>query len=246
MPACHSSQDLCSQCPDLTASFCQLTPLPETPRHSQEKMSACPSTLPSWQSTLSNSMKLWAMPCKSTQDGWVIVESSEKMWSSEEGNGKHLQHSYLETPLNNMKRQKDMTLKDELSRSVGSQYVTGEERKNTSRRNDKAEPKQKQCPFVDVSDGENKVWYCKEQYCIGTWNVRSINQGKLEVVKQEMVRVSINILGIGEIKWTGWVNLIQMTIISTIVGKNTLEEWSSHHSLQKSKKCSTWVQSQKW
>ena len=97
------------------------------------------------------------MPCKSTQDGWVIVESSEKMWSSEEGNGKHLQHSYLENPLNNMKRQKDMTLKDELSRSVGSQSVTGEERKNTSRRNDKAEPKQKQCPFVDVSDGENKV-----------------------------------------------------------------------------------------
>ena len=97
------------------------------------------------------------MPCKSTQDGWVIVESSEKTWSSEEGNGKHLQHSYLENPLNSMKRQKDMTLKDELSRSVGSQYVTGDERKNTSRRNDKAEPNQKQCPFVDMSGGENKV-----------------------------------------------------------------------------------------
>ena len=86
-----------------------------------------------------------------------MVESSEKTRSTREGNGKSLQHSYLENPLNSMKRQKDMALKDELSRSVGSQYVTGEERKNTSRRNDKAEPKQKQCPFVDVSGGENKV-----------------------------------------------------------------------------------------
>ena len=170
--------------PDLTTSFCQLTPLPKTSRHSQKKMSACPSTLPSWQSTLSNSMKLWAMPCKSTQDGWVTVESSEKTWSTEEGNGKHLQHSYLENPLNSTKRQKDMTLQDELPRLVGAQYVTGEERKSSSRRNDDAEPKQKQCPFVDVSDGENKVWCCKEQYCIGTWNVRSMNQGKLEVVKR--------------------------------------------------------------
>ena len=97
------------------------------------------------------------MPCKSTQDGWVTVESSEKTWSTEEGNGKHLQHSYLENPLNSMKRQKDMTLQDELPRLVGAQYVTGEERKSSSRRNDDAEPKQKQCPFVDVSDGENKV-----------------------------------------------------------------------------------------
>ena len=71
---------------------------------------------------------------------------------------------------------------------------------------------------------EVKVQCCKEQYCIGTWNVRSMNQGKLEVIKQENARVSINILGISELKWTGMGNLTQMTIISTIVDKNPLEE----------------------
>ena len=65
---------------------------------------------------------------------------------------------------------------------------------------------------------------CCKQYCIGTWNVWSLNQGKLEVVKQEIARVNINILGIRELKWTGWMNLIQMTIISTTAGKNPLEE----------------------
>ena len=124
------------------------------------------------------------MLCRATEDGWVIVESSDKMWSTGEGNGKPLlRYSCLENLINSMKRQKDMTLKDELSRSVGSQYVTGEERKNTSRRNDKAEPNQKQCSVVDVSGGESKVRYCKEQYCIGTWNIRSMNQGELDVVK---------------------------------------------------------------
>ena len=78
---------------------------------------------------------------------------------------------------------------------------------------------------MDVSGGESKVQCCREQYCIGTWNVRSINQGKLEVVKQEMARVNIDILGISELKLgLEWVNLTQMTIISTTVGKNSLEE----------------------
>ena len=86
------------------------------------------------------------------------------------------------------------------------------------------EPKQKQHPVVDVTGDRSKVQYCKEQYCIGTWNVRSMNQGKLEVVKQEMARVNINILGISKLKWTGWVNLSQITIISTTVGRNPLEE----------------------
>ena len=76
-------------------------------------------------------------------------------------------------------------------------------RKNSSRRNEEAEPKQKQHPVVDMTGDGSKVWCCKEQYCIGTWNVRSMNQGKLEVVKQEMARVNINILGISELKWTG-------------------------------------------
>ena len=77
---------------------------------------------------------------------------------------------------------------------------------------------------MDVTGDGSKVRCCKEQYHIETWNVRSVNQGKLEVVKQEMARVNINLLGISELKWTEWSNLIQMTIISTIVGKNSLEE----------------------
>ena len=77
---------------------------------------------------------------------------------------------------------------------------------------------------MDVTGDRSKVRCCKEQYCIGTWNVRSMNQGKLEVVKQEMARVNVNILGISELKWTGMVNLTQMTIISTTVGRNPSEE----------------------
>ena len=151
--------------------------------------------------SLSNSMKLWAMLCRATQDGQVMVESSDKMWFTGERNGKPLQYSCLENPMNNMKRQKAMTLKDELPRSVGAQYATGGEWRNSSRRNEEVEPKWKQGPVVDVSGGESEVWCCKEQYCIGTWNVRSLNQGKLEVFKQEMTRV--NVLGISELKWKG-------------------------------------------
>ena len=86
---------------------------------------------------------------------------------------------------------------------VGSQYTTGEEWRNNSRKNEETEPKQKQCPAVDVNGDGSKVQCCKEQYCIGTWNVRSMNQGTLEAVKQEMARVTINILGISKLKWTG-------------------------------------------
>ena len=137
------------------------------------------------------------------QDGWVMVESSEKMWSTGEGDGKPLQNSCLENPMNSMKRQKDITMKDEIFRLVGAQYATGEHWKNNSRENEEMEPKQKQHPVVDVTGDGSKVQFCKEQYCIGTWNVRSMNQGKLEVVKQEMARANINILGISELKWTG-------------------------------------------
>ena len=86
------------------------------------------------------------------------------------------------------------------------------------------EPKQKQYPVVDVTGDRSKVRCCKEQYCIGTWNVRSMNHGKLEVAKQEMTRENVDILGIRKVKWTGMVDLTQMTIISTAVGKNPLEE----------------------
>ena len=132
----------------------------------------------------------------------VMVERSNRMWSTGEGNGKPLQYSCLENPMNGMKRQKDRTLKDELPRSVGAQYATGDQWRNNSTKNKQMEPKQKQHPVVDVTGDESKVRCCKEQYCIGTWNVRSMNQGKLEVVKQEMARVNINILGISELKWT--------------------------------------------
>ena len=86
------------------------------------------------------------------------------------------------------------------------------------------EPKKKQYPVGDVTGDRSKVQCCKEQYCIGTWNVRSMNQGKLEVVKQEMARVNVDILGISELNGLEWVNLTQMTIISTTVGTNPLKD----------------------
>ena len=141
--------------------------------------------------------------CRATHDGWVMVESSDKTWSAEEGNGKPLQYSYLENPMDSMKRQKDRTLKDELPRLVGAQDATGDQCRNNSRKNEELEPTQKQCTTVGVAGDASKVRCCKEQYCIGTWNVRSMNQGKLEVVKQETSRVKIDILGISELKWTG-------------------------------------------
>ena len=94
-------------------------------------------------------------------------------------------------------------MKEELPRSVGAQYATGDQWRNNSRKNEGMKPKQKQYPVVDVTGDRSKVRCCKEQYCIGIWNVRSMNQGKLEVVKQEMARVNIDILGISELKWTG-------------------------------------------
>ena len=103
--------------------------------------------------------------------------------------------------MNSMKGQ-NMTLKDELPRLVGAQYATGDQWKNSSMKNKEMEPKQKQHPAVDVTGDGSRVRCCKEQYCIGTWNVRSMNQGKLEV-KQEMARVNIDILGISKLKWTG-------------------------------------------
>ena len=132
-----------------------------------------------------------------------MVESSDNMWSPGEGNGKPLQYSCLENPMNHMKRQKDKTLKDKFSRSVGAQYATGDQWRTNSRKNEEMEPKQKQHPVVDVTGDGSKVRCCKEQYCIGTWNVRSMNQGKLEVVKQEMARLNTDILGIRELRWTG-------------------------------------------
>ena len=94
---------------------------------------------------------------RATQDGWVMEESSDNTWSTGEGNGKPLQYSCLENPMNSMKRQKDSTLKDELPRSVGAQYATGDQGRNNSRNNEETEPKQKQHPAVDVTGDGSEV-----------------------------------------------------------------------------------------
>ena len=134
---------------------------------------------------MSNSVKL-SHACGATQDARVMVERSGRMWSTGEGNGKPLQCSCLENPMNSMRRQNDRTLKEELPRSVGAQYATGDQWRNNSRKNEGMEPKQKQYTVMDGTSDKSKVPCCKEKYCIGTWNVRSMNQGKWEVVKQEM------------------------------------------------------------
>ena len=105
--------------------------------------------------------------------------------------------------MNSMKGQNDRILKEEFDRSVGAQHTTGDQWRNNSRKDEGMEPKQKQYRAVDVTGDRRKVRCCKEQYCIGTWNVRSKNQGKLEVVKQGMARVNVDILGISKLIWTG-------------------------------------------
>ena len=106
-------------------------------------------------------------------------------------------------PMNSMKTQNDRILKEKFPRSVSAQYATGDQWKNNSRKNEGMEPKQKQHPVVDGTGDRSKVQCCKEQYCIVTWNARSMNKGKLEVVKQEIARVSVDILGISKLKWIG-------------------------------------------
>ena len=118
----------------------------------------------------------------------VIVKSCDKTWPTGGGNGNPLQYSCLANLTDSMKRQKDMTLEDEPSRLESVQYATGEEWRvitNSSRKNEADGPKQKWCSMVNMSGGKSKVQCCKEQYCIGPWNARSMNQGKLDVIKQE-------------------------------------------------------------
>ena len=131
------------------------------------------------------------------------MKSPDKMWSTGEGNGKPLQYSCLENPMNSMKRQKDRTLKDELPRLLGAQYATGDQWINNSRKNEEMKPKKKQHPVVDETVDESNVRCCKQQYCIGTWNVRFMNQSKLEAVKEETARVNVDILGSSELKRNG-------------------------------------------
>ena len=184
------------------------------------------------------------MPCRATQDGRVMVESSDKTWPTGEENGKPLQYSCLENPMKSMKRQKDRTLKDELPRSVGAQYATRDQWRAKSRKNEEVEPKQKQHPVVDVTGDRSKVQCCKKQYCTGTWNVRSMNQGKLEAVKQE-IRVNIDILGISELKWTGMGKFNSDDHYTYYCGQESLRRNGVAIIVKKSLKCSSWVQTQK-
>ena len=138
-----------------------------------------------------------------------------------------------------------MTLKDELPRSVGSQNATRKKQRNNSRKNEEMVPKQKQYPVVDVTGDGRKVQCCKEQYCIGTWNIRSMNQGKLEVVKQEMIRVNVDILGISKLKWTGIREFNSDDHYIYYYGQESLRRDGVAIIVNKSPKCSTWMQSQK-
>ena len=147
--------------------------------------------------------------------------------------------------MNSMKRQNGRILKEELPRPVGSQYATGDQWRNNFRKNEGMEPKQKQSPAVDVIGDRSKVRCCKEQNCIGTWNVRSMNQGKLEVVKQEMERVNVNILGISELKWTGMGECNSDDHYISYCGQESLRRNGVAIMVNKSPKCSTWMQSQK-
>ena len=129
----------------------------QTENHNHRKL----TKLITWTTTLFNSVKLWVMHCGATQDGWVMVESSDKMWSTGEGNGKPFQYSCHENPMNSMKIQKDRTLKDEPPRLVGAQYATGDQWRNNSRKNEETEPKQNQHPVVHVTGDWSKVSCCK-------------------------------------------------------------------------------------
>ena len=144
-----------------------------------------------------------------------------------------------------MKRHKDRTRRDELPRLVGAWYATGDQWRNNSRKNEGMEPKQKQHPVVDgTGDGSNVRCY-KEQYCIGTWNFRSMNQGKYEVIKQEMARVNIDILGISELRWTGMGEFNSDDHYIYKCGQESLRRNGVAIIVNKSVKCSTWMQSQK-
>ena len=120
------------------------------------------------------------MPCSTTQDGRVMVESSDKTWSTGERNGKPLQYSCLENPMNSMKRQKDRMLKDEHLRLVGAQYATGEEWRSNFRKNEEMEPKQKQCPVVGVTGDGSEVQCSSTHYCQsvpGPWRLLTTQAG---------------------------------------------------------------------
>ena len=145
-------------------------------------------------------MKLWAMPWPPKMDGpwWRVLTQHDPL---EKGMANHFSILPLRIPWTVWKGKKKI-LKDEFPRSVGAQYAPGEQWRYNSRKNEGMKPKQKQHQAVNVIGDGSKVQCCKEKYCIGIWDVRSMNQGKLQVVKQKMTSVNFDILGISELKWT--------------------------------------------
>ena len=141
--------------------------------------------------------------------------------------------------MNSMNWQKYRTLKDEHPRSVGTQYATGDEWRTNSRKNEGMEAKQNQHPVVHETGDRSKFWCYKEKYCIGT-------TCKLEVVKQQMARVNINILGISKLKWTGMGEFNSDDDYIYYCGQESLRRNGVAITVNKSPKCSTWMQSQKW
>ena len=194
-------------------------------------------------------MKLWAMLCRATWDKRVIVKSSDKTWSTGRRNANHSSILAVRISWSVWKGKKIWHPKMSLQRSEAVQYTTGEEWRAvtiSSRNNGVAGPKWKWYSVVDVSGSENKVQCCKEQYCIGTWNVRSMNQGKLDVINQEMATVNINILRISELKWTGMGEFNSHDCYICYCGQESLRRNGVAPIVNKRPKCSTRVQSQKW
>ena len=188
-----------------------------------------------WTTALSNSRKLWAMPCRATQDRRVMVDSSDKCGPLEKG----MATTSIFLPWKQYEKSKN-----ELPRLVSAQYATEDPWRNNSRKNEEMEPKQKQHQVVDVICDGNKVQCCKEQYCIATWDVRSTNQGKLEVIKQEIARVNVDILGINELKWSGMGEFNSDDHYIYSCGQESLRRNGVAIVVNKSPKCSTWMQSQ--
>ena len=148
---------------------------------------------------LVNSMPCHAGPPK--VDRWVIAKSFDNTWCAGRGNGKPLQYSCHKKPMTSIKRQKDRP-RNQVRRCPVCHWGRVELIALSSRKNEAAGPKEKCFSIVGMSGGKSRVWCYKEQYCIGTWTTRSMNQGNLDVVKQDMAILNINILGISELKWT--------------------------------------------
>ena len=172
-----------------------------------------------------NSAKLWVMPCRATQDRWVTGKVLTDHFPLDDRTVDHYSILATRTPWTGWKAKKDTTLEDGPPDGKVSSVLLGMRRGQRPTAPERTEWLGQSGNSAQLwpCGGESEVQCCEEHHRIGTWNVRSVNQGKLDVVKHETARVNINILGISELKWTG-IYLIQMTIISTTVGKKPFKE----------------------